>query len=154
MQTPTLKHWMHWLLKFAGAYNIFAGISMILFYHEGFKALGLPKPEFNLPIQLVGLMVLLFGIGYLLVDRNPIENRNVLLLGLLSKLLGPALAAGYIAQGDLPMTMLPILFFADLVYLIPFWIIYKEIGKQRELAQLPFRTRPANVPEARPKQAA
>ena len=48
-----LKTWMHLLLKFAGGYNIIAGLSMILFYHEGFKLLGIPKPEFSLPIQLV-----------------------------------------------------------------------------------------------------
>ena len=93
-----LKSWMHLLLKFAGGYNILAGASMILFYHEGFKLLGISKPEFSLPIQLVGLLVGIFGIGYLMVERAPVENRNVLLLGFLSKLLGPLLAVAYVIK--------------------------------------------------------
>lgn len=122
-----LRPWMHGVLKFAGGYNIVAGLSMVVFYHEGFKSLGLAKPEFNLPIQLVGVLVAIFGIGYLMVDRNPAANRNVLLLGLLSKILGPLLALGYIADGTLPMVMLVVLFFADIVYWVPFWIIYRHL---------------------------
>lgn len=133
MNNENLKPWMHGLLKFAGGYNIIAGLSMILFYHEGFKALGIPKPEVNLPIQLVGLMVFLFGIGYLMVDRKPSENRNVLLLGMLSKLLGPMLAIGYVVGGKLPWMMIPVLFFADFVYLLPFWMIYRTIGSRTQM---------------------
>lgn len=125
--TPLLP-WMHGVLKFAGGYNIVAGLSMVLFYHEGFKSLGLEKPNFNLPIQLVGVLVAIFGIGYLIVDRSPARNRNVLLLGLLSKILGPLLALGYVADGTLPVVMLVVLFFADIVYWVPFWIIYRRLG--------------------------
>jgi len=125
---PTLSPWMHGLLKFAGVYNIAAGLSMMVLYHEGFKALGLPKPEFNMPIQLVGVLVAIFGAGYLMVDRNPVENRNVLLLGLLSKFLGPMLAFFYVANGVLPPVMLVVLFFADIIYWVPFWLIYRRLG--------------------------
>ena len=124
-QSP-LRPWMHGVLKFAGVYNIIAGLSMMIFYHEGFKSLGLPKPEFNMPIQLVGVLVAIFGIGYLLVDRNPKENRNVLLIGLLSKIFGPLLAFCYVANGTLPLAMLVVLFFADIVYWVPFWLIYQR----------------------------
>ena len=117
---------MNAVLSFAGWYNIVAGLSMMILYHEGFKMLGVDKPDMNLPIQLVGCMVALFGVGYLIVRRNPMENRNLLLLGFLSKLLGPLLAIGYIVKGSLPLSMLPILFFADLIYLVPFWMIYRS----------------------------
>lgn len=134
-----LNPWMYLLLKFAGGYNLLAGASMILFYHEGFKLLGIPKPDIALPIQLVGLLVGLFGIGYLMVERAPIENRNILLLGFLSKLLGPLLAVGYIFKGELPPTMLPVLFLADTVYLLPFWLIYRrasQLADKRESSEL------------------
>jgi CDP-diglyceride synthetase len=120
---------MHGLLRFAGVYNIVAGLSMMVLYHEGFKALGLPKPEFNMPIQLVGVLVAIFGVGYLMVDRNPVENRNVLLLGFLSKFLGPLLAFYYIANGQLPLIMLVVLFFADIMYWVPFGLIYRRLCK-------------------------
>jgi CDP-diglyceride synthetase len=113
------------LLKVAGWYNILAGLSMMLLYHEGFQILGLTKPEMNLPIQLVGLLVAIFGVGYLIASARPVENRNLVLVGFLSKLLGPVLAVSYIASGQLPVSLIPVLFLADLVYLVPFWIIIR-----------------------------
>lgn len=115
---------------FAAIYNLLAGFSMMVLYSEGFYALGLQKTSFNLPIQLVGMCVALFGIGYWIVSRNPVENRNVLLLGMLSKLIGPLLAVRYIMRGDLPAWILIVFFFADWIYLLPFWLIYSRCRKQ------------------------
>ena len=120
---------MRSVLRFGGWYNIFAGLAMICLYPQGFRLLGIPVPEVALPIQLAGVLVGVFGVGYLLVDRYPIENRNVMLLGLLSKSIGPLFAFFYIANGQLPLVMIPILFFADLIYLVPFWMIWKRIGE-------------------------
>ena len=120
---------LRFILKFAGYYNIVAGLAMVISYHEGFRALGVPKPEFVLPIQLVGVLVAIFGVGYLVAERNPVENRTIVLLGFLSKLLGPLLAIMHIASGSLPVMMLAVLFFADGIYLIPFWIIYRQLSR-------------------------
>ena len=127
--TSPLSNGLRFILKFAGYYNIVAGLAMVIFYHEGFRALGVPKPEFVLPIQLVGVLVAIFGVGYLIDERNPVENRNIVLLGFLSKLLGPLLAIMHIASGSLPIMMLAVLFFADGIYLIPFWIIYRQLSR-------------------------
>ena len=126
--TPLSKGF-RFILKFGGYYNIVAGLAMVIFYHEGFRALGVPKPEFVLPIQLVGVLVAIFGVGYLIAERNPVENRNIILLGFLSKLFGPLLAIMRIASGSLPIMMLAVLFFADGIYLIPFWIIYRQLSR-------------------------
>ncbi len=123
---------MHGVLKFAGVYNVLAGICMMAFYHEGFKTLGLAKPDFNMPIQLVGVLVAIFGVGYLIVDRDPIDNRNVLLIGLLSKFFGPLLAFFYVANGTLPLMMLVVLFFADIIYWVPFWLIYRTLTRAKQ----------------------
>jgi uncharacterized membrane protein HdeD (DUF308 family) len=124
-----LSSGLQFILKFAGYYNIVAGLAMVIFYHEGFRALGVPKPEFVLPIQLVGVLVAIFGVGYLIAERNPIDNRNIVLLGFLSKLLGPLLAIMHISSGNLPVMMLAVLFFADGIYLIPFWVIYRRLSR-------------------------
>lgn len=126
--TASTKHprWWKIVLVIAAVYNVGAGFAMMIFYHEGFAGLGLEKTSFNLPIQLVGMCVALFGIGYWITSRAPVENRNVLLLGMLSKLLGPLLAIRYILRGDLPVWILIVFFFADLIYLVPFWLIYSR----------------------------
>lgn len=123
--------WWRVVLSIAAVYNLLAGFAMILFYHEGYESLGLEKTAFNLPIQLVGMCVALFGVGYWIVSRNPIENRNVLLLGMLSKAIGPLLAIRYIIRGELPVWILAVFFFADLIYLLPFWIIYRRCSALR-----------------------
>ena len=131
-----LLGWMKTVLQIAAVYNVLAGFSMLVFYHEGFKLMGVEKPDVNLPIQLVGICVGLFGVGYWLVSVNPVENRNVLLLGLLSKGLGSVLGIYYLAQGKLPWYFLPVLFFADIIYLVPFAVTYRRLrrlaGEQQE----------------------
>ena len=67
------------------------------------------------------------GIGYWIVASNPVENRNVLLLGFLSKLFGSLLGSGYVALGKLPPEFLIVLFFADVMYLPPFVVILRRL---------------------------
>jgi small multidrug resistance pump len=128
MNAP-LKPWMWFLLRFAGTFNLLAGFSMIVLYSEGFHLLGLKKPSLMLPLQLVGVMVGLFGIGYHMVASNPLQNRNVLVLGFWSKALGSALGVGYVALGKLPLVFLPVLLFADIAYLPPFYAIMRHLKR-------------------------
>ena len=122
-----LAPWMTRLLWFVGGYNMLAGLGMLCFYHEGFKLLGIEKPDFNLPIQLVGVLVGLFGVGYWMVAASPVENRNVLLLGFWSKLLGSVLGVYYMCAGKLPPYFLAVLFVSDIGYLPPFYVILKRL---------------------------
>ena len=124
--TP-LTPWMSFVLRFGGTYNILAGVAVCSLYHEGFKLLGVQKPELILPVQLVGLFVALFGVGYWLVALHPVENRNLLMLGFWSKALGSALGIYYTLTGALPMFFLVVLFFADIIYLPPFYIVMRRL---------------------------
>ncbi len=98
-----------------------------MFYHEVFKTLRLPKPELMLFVQLSGILIGLFGVGYLLVAFNPLENRRLLLLGFLSKSLGSVLSIGHAIHGSVPWTFLILLFFSDIIYLPFFWIILRRL---------------------------
>jgi small multidrug resistance pump len=124
---PPLRPWMFYLLCFAGTYNLLVMLNLLVLYHEVFKTLGMTKPELMLFVQLVGILVGLFGVGYLLVARHPVENRNVLLLGFLSKLLGTLLGLGYVALGKVPLVFLVLLIFSDIVYLPPFLVILRRL---------------------------
>lgn len=126
-----LAQWMTRLLWFVGTYNLLAGLGMLCLYHEGYKLLGVAKPELNLPIQLVGVLVGLFGVGYWLVAANPVENRNLLLLGFWSKLLGSLLGIYYVFVGKLPPLFLAVLLVSDIGYLPPFYLILRRIRRYR-----------------------
>ncbi len=125
-QKPLTK-WMKFVLRFVAAYNIGAGLFMLIGYHEAYQIMGMPKPEINLPLQLVGILVGLFGVGYYLVAKNPIENRNILALGFCSKFLGSCLGTGYVLLGKLPLQFVAVYFFADVIYLPPFYIILQRL---------------------------
>jgi small multidrug resistance pump len=122
-----LKAWMFYLLVFAGCYNLLVALTLVVFYHEALKTLKLPKPELMLFVQLVGVLVGLFGVGYLIVARRPVENRNVLLLGFLSKALGTILGLYYAVRGQVPLSFVALLFFSDIIYLPPFAIILRRL---------------------------
>lgn len=129
--TP-LRPWMRLLLRFAGTYNLLAGASMICFYHEGYKMLGVPKPELILPVQVMGILVGLFGVGYHLVAADPITNRNILVLGFWSKALSSVAAIVYVAVGELPPSFVPVLLVSDIVYLPPFYVIMRRLRRMAE----------------------
>ena len=123
-----LSLWMTVLLRFAGVFNLLAGTSMILFYHEGFKMLGVPKPALALPVQVMGILVALFGVGYLLVAANPLQNRNILVLGFWSKAISASVAMCYVAP-PLPWWFAVVVFFSDVIYLPPFYVILRRLGR-------------------------
>lgn len=122
-----LDLWMKFTLRFVAGFNVLAGLHMIVMYHETYKAIGMNKPDLHFPIQLVGILVALFGVGYLMVASRPLENRNLLLLGFLSKFFGSVLGTGYVLLGKMPPVFMVILLFSDIVYLPFFWIILRRV---------------------------
>ena len=128
---PCLDPWMRRLLRFAGTFNLFAGLSMIVLYHEGYRLFDIEKPELVMPIQLTGVLVMLFGVGYHRIASRPVENYDLFLLGLLSKTGGSLLGIYYVFFGPLPLFFLAFLFFADIIYLPFFTIILRRIANCR-----------------------
>jgi len=126
--TP-LMPWMRFVLRFAGTFNLLAGACMICFYHEGYKLLGVEKPELVLPVQVMGILVALFGAGYHMVAANPVENRNILLLGFLSKAISSVAALWYVADGQLVWWFAVVVFFSDVIYLPPFYVIMRRLSR-------------------------
>jgi hypothetical protein len=124
-----LLPWMRWVLRIAAGYNLAIGLTMLCFYHESSKIIGMPRPEPIMPFQLAGLLIGLFGVGYWLVLCRPVQNRDLLWLGFWSKLLGPLLSVYHVFRGDLPWSFLPLVVFSDLIYLPLFYIIGKWLGR-------------------------
>jgi len=124
--TP-LRPWMKYLLRFAGTFNLLAGISMIGLYSEGFHMMGIQRPVLILPVQVMGILVALFGVGYHMVASRPVENRDILLLGFLSKALSSILALWYAARGPLGPGFAVVVFFSDIIYLPFFYVIMRRL---------------------------
>jgi hypothetical protein len=125
-----LLPWMKFLLRFVAVFNIAAGAQMTLATKWTYWTIGMEEPKLDFPMKLVGILVAIFGYGYYLIARHPLENRNVLFLGMLSKGFGSVLGIYYILRGKLPfLPFFPVLFFADIIYLVPFWLILRRVDK-------------------------
>lgn len=122
-----LTKWMRFVLRFAAVFNLCAGANMVFLPELTYKLIGMKAPEIDFPIQLVGLLVGLFGVGYYQVARSPIEQRMLLRLGMWSKGLGSVLATYYVIRGHLPLRFVAVYFFADVIYLVPFWLILQRL---------------------------
>jgi small multidrug resistance pump len=132
-----LRPWMKFLLRFAALYNLAAGANMLLFTDEGFKFLEMTLPTPTWPTQLLGLLVALFGIGYWMVASRPVQNRDLLLLGFWSKLLGSALSLYHWRVGNVPYQFVLLVVVSDMIYLPPFWIILRHLkARSQQLGAL------------------
>ena len=60
---------------------------------------------------------------------NPVENRNILMLGFWSKAISSFAALWYVAAGRLPhpLGFAAVVFFADVIYLPPFFVILRRL---------------------------
>lgn len=125
-----LLPWMVFVLKFVAIYNVLCGLGMVFLFREGYRFLHLEIPQFKLPIQVLGVCVGLFGVGYYLVSREPLENRHLLMLGFWSKALGSVIGIYHLAAGRVGLMFLPLLIISDIIYLPPFVIILNRIYRR------------------------
>ncbi|MEM7227479.1 MAG: peroxiredoxin-like family protein [Planctomycetota bacterium] len=130
---PTIgsPRWMYWVLTLAGIYNLVWGTVVILFPLSMFRIMGLPEPTYPSIWQCVGMIVGVYGVGYLIAARDPMTHYPIVLVGFLGKLFGPIGVAMTAARGELPWTFVWINLTNDLVWLIPFGIILWTAFKVR-----------------------
>lgn len=127
--SPALRPWMRLVLRIAGTFNLLAAAAMISLYHEGYRQLGIPEPQLVLPDQIMGVLVGLFGVGYHMVASHPIENRNILVLGFWSKAISSGFVFWYVAIGQLPAWSVAAIVLSDLIYLPPFYVIWRHLSR-------------------------
>lgn len=120
--------WIKLTLAIAGVYNLLWGASVILAPTWQFSLLGVPPErwpnETGLAIwQCVGMVIGLYGLGYLIASRNPYRHWPIVLLGLLGKILGPIgfIDAAYV-RNVMPAEFGYTLITNDLIWWVPFTI--------------------------------
>jgi apolipoprotein N-acyltransferase len=79
-----------------------------------------PAPSEPLFLQLFSWLVVVFGIGYFWVYRNPAGNVPIISLGILGKMSVVLVALACVLSGAVSWQMM-ILASADLIYAILFW---------------------------------
>src|SRR5213082_352974 len=108
MSRVPVAGWLRVALALAGVYNLVWGTAVVLWPDVTFRRGGLATAERPLADaavwQCLGMVVGVYGVGYLIAARDPVRHWPIVLVGLLGKLLGPL---GYLlaaARGGLPWT--------------------------------------------------
>src|SRR5262249_18880392 len=85
----TIPAGMKVVLTAAGVYNLVWGSWVILSPAAVFRWAGMPPTNYPQIWQCVGMIVGVYGIGYLIAARDPFRHWPIVFVGLLGKVLGP-----------------------------------------------------------------
>jgi small multidrug resistance pump len=122
-------------LQAAGVYNLVWGAIVIAFPHWLFDACGIPRLNYPEIWQCVGMIVGVYGIGYLSAARDPWRHWPIVLVGLLGKLLGPIGFAKALIDGTFPPAFGLTILTNDLLWWIPFALILRGAYRHAQSGQ-------------------
>lgn len=135
------------VLVAAAIYNILFGIWAVCWPHLWFDWSGMERSRYPEVWQSVGMIVGVFGVGYLIASRNPLRHWPIVLVGFLGKLFGPLGFAKAIYMGALPLSSAWITITNDLIWLVPFGMILWQT-MQAKVGKPITREKPYTAEEA------
>lgn len=134
--------WMRRVLLAAGAYNLLWGGLAIAFPGLFFRILNLPAMNYPAIWQCVGMIVGVYGVGYLIAAFAPIRHWPIILVGLLGKILGPIGFVHAAATGAMPWSFGWTIVTNDLIWWVPFGVIllaaYQAWVEEKQVVRLRF----------------
>lgn len=119
------EKWMYYVLWIAGVYNLLWGSSVIFFPDFYFTLSGMELPLYPMIWQCVGMIVGVYGVGYIAAAYAPLTHWPITLVGFLGKIFGPIGFTYYLLQGAFPWQFGVILIFNDLLWWIPFILVLR-----------------------------
>lgn len=113
------------VLFLAGIYNIIWGAINVLFPQLVFSLLNIAKPTYPEFWQCIGMIVGVYGIGYIIASKDYIRHWPIVFVGLLGKVFGPIGFIQAVMSGVFPASFGWVILFNDLIWWIPFFMMLK-----------------------------
>ena len=111
----------------AALFNWMAGGAVVINAVWLFGLFGVtPLPTEPLFLQLFAWLVIVFGIGYFWVSRDPVANVPIIKLGMIGKLSVVLVSLACVLTGSVSWQMMTLVS-ADLLYAILFWRALQSI---------------------------
>lgn len=125
MATTTNKAdaWMKIILILAGIYNLLWGLITVIVPDLYFNISGMQTNNYPEIWQCVGMIVGVYGIGYLIAAFDPYKHWPIILVGLLGKVLGPFGFINAYYKGTFTLAAGITNITNDLIWWVPFTII-------------------------------
>jgi len=127
-----LRSYRKWFYA-AAAYNFVWGALVSVMPNLLFTWLRMPIPNYPSLMECIGMIVGVYGLGYLLVARDPERFGPFAWIGLLGKVLGPLGFIWAAATGQLPWRFGWLNVTNDLIWL-PVFIPFSVAVAKREIA--------------------
>lgn len=128
-----VRDWKYYVLWIAGIYNLLWGAVVIVAPNLFFNLSGMPLPTYPMIWQCVGMIVGVYGVGYIVAAYNPNKHWAITLVGFLGKIFGPIGFLWYLIQGAFPLEFALTILFNDLIWWIPFGKILIDAWKSGEV---------------------
>ena len=121
--------WASRWLWAAGIYNLIWGALAIAWPHLLFDLSGAERINYPEIWQCVGMVVGVYGIGYLIAAGDPRAHWPIVLVGLLGKIFGPIGFVGALLQGTFPPLFGLTILTNDLLWWVPFAMILRDASR-------------------------
>ena len=132
IQQTEMPRWASRWLWAAGIYNLAWGSLAIAYPHLLFDLAGADRINYPEIWQCVGMIVGVYGIGYLIAAYDSRTHWPIVLVGLLGKIFGPIGFAVALMRGTFPPLFGLTILTNDLIWWVPFTMILLDAAKQRK----------------------
>ena len=141
------RPWIRTILTVAGLYNLAWGAVTVLMPHASLSWLGLSSGS---PVtqlwQCIGMIVGVYGVGYLIAARDPYRHWPITLVGLLGKVFGPMGFVFSATAGMLPVSVGWTIIPNVLIWWLPFSAILWGAVRYHQSADTAYGTPEADDP--------
>jgi len=133
------RPWMRIVLLAAAAYNLLWGGLVVALPETTLGWLGVGDARYPQFWQCVGMIVGVYGVGYLAAAAAPLRHWPIVLVGLLGKIFGPIGFLDAVLREQLPTRMAWTLLTNDLIWWVPFTLIliaaFRRAASDRSVAR-------------------
>lgn len=118
--------WIRLLFIVAALYDVVLGAVYLFLYPSLYARFGVALPNHPGYVQLNALFVMIMGVGFAMVAKAPMRNRDMITLGALFKAAYAGIVFLYWARGMMPSMWL-IWAFCDALFLVSFVVALRAL---------------------------
>jgi hypothetical protein len=122
------------LFWIAALYDLVLGPAFGLFYQPIYARFGVELPNHPGYVQLSAMFIFIIGFGFTLVARDPVGNRQIVLLGILMKIGFCLVVLGHLLFATVPPIYVPFAIL-DFLFLVSFLPAYAALRRMASPAQ-------------------
>lgn len=122
--------WIKVLFYLAFVYDAALGVGFLLFHSNIFAMFEVAPPNHPGYAQFPGALLIIFGMMYLQVAREPVRSSNLIPYGMLLKVAYCAIVFAYWFSSGIPGMWKPWAII-DLVFLVLFAVAYMQLRKEK-----------------------